>query len=280
MKAYYLEHLAGCKRMVAESKRSWNELHGNQDGFEHFSSRSFLEQILSRLSFETERPRALEIGSGTGPGACFLAERGFQVDGIELVPVAVDVAREIAAERGLDIHYQVLDVTELPHEGVQYDLIVDSYCLQGIVLDPDRRKVFAAVQARLKPRGFYLISTAMYAEKRHHPEIRVTDSDSGRIFHRYDDDALFDPEPGIYYNPSPGELDELGNHAHDFPDSTCINGELYLPWRRYRNPQGLRAELEDHGFRVILQTGELGQNVVCVHQDASTAAGSAVSAHR
>jgi SAM-dependent methyltransferase len=180
MKYYYHEHVAGYERMLAEGKRSWGEVLGHPDDFENFSSRSFLEEILPRLAFETENPRALELGSGTGPGACFLAQRGFRVDGIELIPAAVKVARDIAEERHLDIHYEVMDVTEIPHIGIKYDLIVDSYCLQGIVLESDRRKVFAAVRARLRPSGYYLISTAMYAEHRHHPESRVVDRKSGK----------------------------------------------------------------------------------------------------
>lgn len=268
MKYYYPEHLAGYQRMLGEGKRSWDEIHGQGHGFEFFSSRSFLEQILPRLSFETDTPRALELGSGTGPGACFLAQRGFSVDAIDLIPAAIDLARQIAAERGLDIRYEVMDVTELPHQGSQYDLIVDSYCLQGIVLDPDRRKVFAAVRARLKPRGTYLISTAMYTSRRHHPERSVRVHRSGKVLHRFDDDGWFDPETAILYSPLLVLLSTPGFRPEDFPDAVQISGTPYLPRRRYWNPSQLRAELEDQGFRVLLQSGDLGQHVVCVHQHA------------
>jgi SAM-dependent methyltransferase len=269
MKYYYYEHIAGYERMLAEGKRSWGEVQGHPDDFENFSSRSFLEEILPRLAFETKKPRALELGSGTGPGACFLAQRGFRVDGFELIPAAVKVARDIADERHLDIHYEVMDVTEIPHIGIKYDLIVDSYCLQGIVLESDRRKVFAAVRARLRPCGYYLISTAMYAEHRHHLESRVVDCRSGKVFDRYDDHDLFDSDTDILYScVSDVDLGQLEDQAKDCEESIRIEGELYLPRRRYRRPGGLRAELEDEGFKVLLQTGEHGQNVVCVLYDA------------
>jgi SAM-dependent methyltransferase len=269
MKYYYYEHIAGYERMLAEGKRSWGEVQGHPDDFEDFSSRSFLEEILPRLAFETKKPRALELGSGTGPGACFLAQRGFRVDGVELIPAAVKVARDIAEERHLDIHYEVMDVTEIPRIGIKYDLIVDSYCLQGIVLESDRRKVFAAVRARLRPCGYYLISTAMYAEHRHHPESRVVDRKSGRVFDRYDDHDLFDTDTDILYGlVSDVELGQWDDQAKDCEESIRIEGKLYLPRRRYRTPRGLRTELEDEGFRVLLQTGEYGQNVVSVLYDA------------
>ena len=211
MKYYYHEHLAGYRRMQREGKRSWGEIHGKPDDLTHFSSRPFLEQILPRLRFEKTPPRALELGCGTGPGACFLAERGFRVDGIDLIPIAIETAREIAQERGLAIHYAVMDVTQLPHSGPQYDLIVDSFCLQGIVLDADREALFAAVRARLRPSGFYLVSSAMYAAARHHPEQRIVDPRSGRVFDRYDDADLFDPHTEILYT--------------HFSDSRCGQGD-------------------------------------------------------
>ncbi len=197
-----------------------------------------------------------------------MAERGFRVDASDLVPVAVEVAREIATNRNLDIHYAVMDVTEIPHIGTKYDLIVDSYCLQGIVLDSDRGRVFSAVHARLNPRGYYLISTAMYDPSRHHGEDRTVDSDSGRVFHRYDDHDIFDPQTDIQYGLFSD--DELGDGPEDYEASVRVADNWYLPHRRYRTPEGLRSELEDQRFRVLLQRGEYGENVVCTRAGSST----------
>ena len=146
MKYSYREHLSGYQRIEREGKSSWGEIHGHPDGFERFPSRPFLEQVSLQLEFESKRPQALELGCGTGPGACFLAERGFRVDAVDLIPTAIDIAHRIAAERKLNIHYEVMDVTKIPLSGVRYDLIVDSYCLQSIVLDADRESVFSAVR--------------------------------------------------------------------------------------------------------------------------------------
>jgi len=269
MKYYYHEHLAGYRRMQREGKRSWGEIHGKPDDLMHFSSRSFLEQVLPRLRFETVPPRALELGCGTGPGACFLAERGFRVDGIDLIPLAIETAREIAQERGLDIRYAVMDVTQLPHTGPKYDLIVDSFCLQGIVLDADRRDVFAAVRARLRPAGFYLISSAMYAAARHHPEQRIVDPRSGVVFDRYDDVDLFDPVSEILYAHFTGtRCGEVDDHPEAYAEAIEVDGRWYLPRRRYRTPQGLREELGAAGFSVLLQSGDYGENVVCALEGA------------
>jgi SAM-dependent methyltransferase len=130
VKYYHPEQLSRYQSV----ERTCSEIHSDYpDGFEHFSSRPFLEQVLPGLEFALDRPRAFELGCGTGPGACFLAEREFFVD-------AIDIALKIAAERNLDVHYEVMDVTQIPPTGARYDLIVDSYCLQGIVLDRDRKR--------------------------------------------------------------------------------------------------------------------------------------------
>ena len=152
--------------------------HGAADR-EDFSSRGFLEGVIPPLRFDRERPAALELGTGVGPGAFFLAAHGFRVHAIDLIPEAICQARRTASERGLDVDFEVMDVTRIPHAGPAYDLIVDSYCLQGIVLDQDREAVFRAVKARLDPRGYCLVSTAMYEAARHRPDRQVVDRGNG-----------------------------------------------------------------------------------------------------
>ena len=166
---------------------------GGPADYDDFSSRGFLDEVIPRLALHRDRPRVLELGTGIGPGAVYLAERGFAVHAVDVIPEAIAQARLIAAERGLDVCFEVMDVTRIPGHGPAYDLVVDSYCLQGIVLDADREAVFRAVKARLHPRGCYLVSSAMYAASRHRPDRQVVDGRTGRVFDRYDEESLFDP---------------------------------------------------------------------------------------
>ena len=223
-----------------------------------FSSRGFLEEAIPRLRLQRDRPRVLELGTGFGPGAIYLAERGFDVYAIDLIPEAIAAARRIASDRGLKVRFKVMDVTRIPHQGPAYDLIVDSYCLQGIVLDRDREAVFRAVKARLDPRGYYLVSSAMYAAARHRADRQVVDQLTGRVFDCYDDASLFDRDTDVYYEPYDGKEPVDG--------AIRVNGSWYYPFRRYRTAARLRYEVESYGFRVLIQTGELGQNLVGVHQ--------------
>jgi 2-polyprenyl-3-methyl-5-hydroxy-6-metoxy-1,4-benzoquinol methylase len=256
MKYYYREHALGYQKVKADGKTAWAEIHGHA-GFENFASRAFLELALPRLHFPSPDPAALEVGCGTGPGACFLAVRGFQVDGIDLIPTAIDIAREQARVRGLEIHYQVQDICQLPHGGKQYNLIVDSYCLQGIVTDDDRAKVFAAVRARLKPAGYYLISTAMFDQARFRECKRVIDPATGIVYNRYGKDGLIDLATHIVYS-------KLPEAPTDYGPAIEIDGDWYLLNRRHLTPPALKMELRSAGFDALYQDDEYGGNVICV----------------
>jgi len=259
---YWREHVEGYRRIKAEGKTAWGEIHGTP-GFENFASRGFLEDVLPQLRFATPYPAALELGCGTGPGACFLATRGFEVDAVDLVPAAIEIARQQAQIRSLEINYWAQDVCQLPHEGKQYDLIVDSFCLQGIVTDEDRERVFAAVLARLNPEGYYLVSSAMFDPLRLRREECLVDRSSGIVYHRYGAEGWIDLRTSTAYVC-------LGEEPGNYPDAVCMNGVWLLPHRRHRQARGLRTEIEGAGFRVLYQDKEYGGNLVCVHEGAKT----------
>ena len=186
MRNYVRENSARYRKMQRMGIGAWAEWAYGGTDYADFSSRRFLDDVIPRLCLDHGRRRTLELGTGVGPGAIYLAERGFQVHGIDLIPEAIEQARRIASERGLQVGFEVMDVTRIPHHGPGYDLIVDSYCLQGIVLDEDREAVFRAIKARLNRHGYYLLSSAMYAPARHRSGQQVIDRGTGRLFDRYD----------------------------------------------------------------------------------------------
>jgi SAM-dependent methyltransferase len=228
---YYGEHEAAYRRLREEGMSQWSDLFGETEEFERFPNRGFLEGVLGRLELGSpSEVEVLEYGCGTGPAACFLAAQGFQVDAVDLIPEAIALARRFARERGLEVRFGVQDICALADEPVskRYDLIVDSYCLQSIVTDADRARVFAAVRARLNDNGYYLVSTAMY--------------EPGRS---YEDGFRYDEGTGICYQEVP-----FGGAG---PDAIEIDGVWYVPHRRHLSATALRAELERAGLQVVSQ---------------------------
>ncbi len=198
--------------------------------FENFDLRPFLEQMLPGLTVSTTRPRVLEYGTGTGPGACFLAARGFQVDAIDLSPTAIELARKFAAQRNLDIHYEVADICSLICQSPVYDLVIDNFCLHCLVTDERRRSALAAVGSMLKPSGYFLIGTAVFR----------ADRDLG--------EDQCDPRTGIRYR-------KVGADAHGYEDAVFRDDGWYFPRTRYVRADELKSELAQAGFRVIYQDG-------------------------
>lgn len=71
--------------------------------------------------------RALDVACGEGRNALWLAARGWTVTAVDYSTVAIERARGLAAERGLDVEWIVADVTEWTPEPRAYDLVVVLY---------------------------------------------------------------------------------------------------------------------------------------------------------
>ncbi|MFD3406407.1 class I SAM-dependent methyltransferase [Kribbella sp. NPDC058693] len=231
MRYYYAEHEAAYQRLVQQGLTQWSDLFGETDEYDVFPNRPFLERVLPQLDLPPE-PAVLDYGCGTGPAACFLAARGFRVDAIDLIPEAITLARRFARQRGVDVNFSVQDVCAMGAASKQYDVILDSYCLQSIVTDTDRASLLAAVRDRLKSSGYYILSTAMY--------------DPDRI---YEDNFRYDATTGICYQA-----------ADPADDAIQLDGIWYVPHRRHLRPTALRTELESAGLHVLSQ---LGGDVIC-----------------
>jgi SAM-dependent methyltransferase len=91
--------------------------------------------------------RALDLGCGTGTNSLFLAERGWQVTGIDFVPAAIGCAREKASAAHLSVDFHVADVTRLDFLELPYNLAFDIGCLHS--LGPRQQEAYATTVARL-----------------------------------------------------------------------------------------------------------------------------------
>jgi SAM-dependent methyltransferase len=100
------------------------------------------------------RGSVLDAGCGTGENALYLAARGHEVWGIDVVPLAVERARNKAKERDLSVRFQVGDALELDRLERTFDTVID--CGLFHTFDDDQRLVFVQGLARVLPlRGMY-----------------------------------------------------------------------------------------------------------------------------
>jgi SAM-dependent methyltransferase len=107
--------------------------------------------------------RALDLGCGPGRNAVYLASRGFEVDAVDLSPVAVAWAEDRAHDAGVDVRFLCGDAFALPAAelGGPYDLVVDSGCFHH--LPPHRRVSYLALLDRALAPGGHLALTSFAA---------------------------------------------------------------------------------------------------------------------
>jgi SAM-dependent methyltransferase len=98
--------------------------------------------------------RALDLGSGEGRNAVWLAEGGWQVTAVDFSSVALDKARRLAQARGVTVDWVLADLRSYRPEPGAYHLVLVAY----LHLSPlERVAVLAGAVAALAPGGTLLV---------------------------------------------------------------------------------------------------------------------------
>ena len=129
----------------------------------------------------------LDIGCGSGDNALFFAQEGFEVWGIDSSPLAIQKAQEKGKQRGLLVHFQILNALELAKLNKTFDTATDSGLFHTLS-DADRPLFAKSLAAILSHNGTYFMlcfsdkEPAGYGPRRiSEREIRETFSDGWSI---------------------------------------------------------------------------------------------------
>ncbi|HEY4051324.1 MAG TPA: class I SAM-dependent methyltransferase [Acidobacteriaceae bacterium] len=99
---------------------------------------------------------ALEIGAGTGTNSIWMAERSFDVLGVDVAPLAVERAQAKMEGRALRCRFAAWDFLAAPPPGGPFQFVFDRGCFH-VFDEPGEREQFAAqVAAVLEPGGLWL----------------------------------------------------------------------------------------------------------------------------
>jgi SAM-dependent methyltransferase len=113
---------------------------------------------LVQVADQLPRGRALELGCGTGRQAVELAQRGWEVTGLDYVGRAIEESRTRAEAAGVEVRFLLGDAVRLVdlQVGGPFDLIYDNKCFHG--LGPKSRKAYAeGVGRACRVGGCYLL---------------------------------------------------------------------------------------------------------------------------
>jgi ubiquinone/menaquinone biosynthesis C-methylase UbiE len=88
--------------------------------------------LAASVAGEMLGPKVLDLGCGTGDLAIALARRGFDVTGVDISSVGIDIARAKAAHEGLNVRFKVQDATNPVLPEAPFDSVVDSGLLHNL----------------------------------------------------------------------------------------------------------------------------------------------------
>lgn len=126
--------------------------------------------------------RALDLGCGTGTNVLYLAERGWEADGVDFTAAAVRQAEQKRDARGLAGRFFQGDVTHLERLPLRppYDLLLDIGCFHS--LDEEGQSRYAAALAALAAPGAAFLLYAGLPRRRGPFQIGITPETVERLF--------------------------------------------------------------------------------------------------
>jgi tellurite methyltransferase len=124
--------------------------------------------LLASVVDKLKPGRALDLACGKGRNAIFLAERGWQVTGVDASHVGIELAERAARERNVTVDWRVADLErgEFTIEREAYDLICVFYYLQ--------RDLFQEIRAGVSAGGTFVAAIHMVDES---PDLKPMNPD-------------------------------------------------------------------------------------------------------
>ena len=109
--------------------------------------------------------RVLDLACGEGRNAVWLAQQGCEVVAIDISPVAIEKARRLAAERGVHVAFELVDVRDWRWPPNAFDAVVSIFI--QFAAPAERAQLFAGFVTTLQtqrgagPAGIYAEATAI-----------------------------------------------------------------------------------------------------------------------
>ncbi len=117
----------------------------------------FLKFLKKEMGLEIENLKILDLGSGTGRNANYLAGLGNEVIGFEISKTAISLAKNNATDAGVDVDYRLHNIGDkYDIENSSIDIVLDVTSSNS--LDERGREVYIKeVHRVLKPSGYFFV---------------------------------------------------------------------------------------------------------------------------
>jgi SAM-dependent methyltransferase len=113
--------------------------------------------LLRRWLPQLPKGRALDVATGLGRNAIYLAKAGYRVDAVDISPTALEEASRRAKRAKLSIRWIEADLDEFPLPKGRYAIVVNAFFL--------KRRLLEAMKAAVRPGGVVMIETHLDSPK-------------------------------------------------------------------------------------------------------------------
>jgi 2-polyprenyl-3-methyl-5-hydroxy-6-metoxy-1,4-benzoquinol methylase len=132
---------------VKADQKRWDDRFGKKEFALGREPNPFLKKYIHLLP----RGKALDIASGEGRNAVFLARQGFEVDAVDISDKGLKKAQKLAREQGVKIKTFLVDLDQYQIEKERYDLIANFYYL--------KRRLIPRIKKGIKKGGRVIFET-------------------------------------------------------------------------------------------------------------------------
>jgi SAM-dependent methyltransferase len=132
---------------LESDQKRWDERFGRKE----FALGKEANPFLKRHILLLPKGKALDIATGEGRNAIFLARSGFDVDAVDISKMGLRKAQKLAKEVGVKIHTLCADLDTYPIKQRDYDLITNFYFL--------KRSLIPKIKRGLKKGGIIVFET-------------------------------------------------------------------------------------------------------------------------
>lgn len=136
----------------------WSNFYSNKEKpipfFKNIPDENLVSYVDSGL---LKHGKVLDVGCGIGRNSIYLANKGFEVCGIDFSKTSIEMAKETAKEQSIKIDFLCDSIFDFQCQPESFDFIYDSGCFHHI--KPHRRQQYLnTILKLLKPDGYFAMA--------------------------------------------------------------------------------------------------------------------------
>jgi 2-polyprenyl-3-methyl-5-hydroxy-6-metoxy-1,4-benzoquinol methylase len=111
--------------------------------------------LVSQQAWFGPGQRVLDVATGEGRNAVWLARAGCDVTGMDISPLAIEKARRLAADDGVNVRFEVADLREWVWQADAFDAVVSVFI--QFAAPGERARMFDGFWTTLRPGGVLVL---------------------------------------------------------------------------------------------------------------------------